>query len=108
MSAVKTRYAQVGLGIRSWMFSIAVVNQYAEYCELVGLCDNNAGRLAQRVQWAGANRISVPAFAASEFDRMLAQCRPQIVIVTTPDVNHADYICRAMERGCDVISSRPE
>ena len=49
MAATKTRYAQVGLGIRSWLYSIAAVNRFPGLAELVGLCDANAGRLAQRV-----------------------------------------------------------
>ena len=48
----KTRYVQVGLGSRSYMYTAAVVEHFASTCELVGLCDSNAGRLNLRAEWA--------------------------------------------------------
>ena len=104
---VRTRYAQVGLGIRSWVFSIAIANQHAERCELVGLCDNNPGRLEQRRRWAKKQGLDLPGYAAADFDQMIEQGRPDCVIVTPPDRDHAHYVCRAMELGCDVISEKP-
>jgi predicted dehydrogenase len=38
---------------------------------------------------------------------MLRLARPEIVIVTTPDATHHEYIIRAMEAGCDVITEKP-
>ncbi len=103
----RKRYAQVGLGLRSWLFSLAVVRDHTEQAELVGLCDVNAGRLAHRVDWARGAGASAPGYAAEDFDRMLIETRPDCVIVTTPDRDHAAYVCRAMEHGCDVISEKP-
>ena len=103
----RTRYAQVGLGIRSWVFSIAAVSQYSDRSELVGLCDANPGRLAQRLKWATQNGAAPSACDPGHFDQMIDECRPDCVIVTPPDRDHAHYICRAMERGCDVISEKP-
>ncbi len=37
----------------------------------------------------------------------MPRSRPDVVIVTTKDVTHDDYICRAMELGCDVITEKP-
>ena len=107
MAATKTRYAQVGLGIRSWLYSIAAVNRFPGLAELVGLCDANAGRLAQRVAWARANGLEVPAYAAADCERMIAETRPDRVIVTTPDRDHDAYLCRAMQLGCDVVTEKP-
>jgi len=104
---MKTRYAQVGLGVRSWMYSIALAVQYAERNELVGLCDSNAGRLAQRVDWARANGLDAPGYTPAEFERMLAERQPEVVIVATPDALHDDYVVRAMERGCHVLVEKP-
>ncbi len=44
---------------------------------------------------------------AEEFDRMIAEQKPDIVIVTTVDGYHHLYIIRGMELGCDVISEKP-
>lgn len=103
----KKRYVQVGLGSRSWMYSFAIVQSHADSSELVGLCDSNAGRLQQRVAWAAAQGVKVPAYDAADFDRMIAECQPDCVVVTTKDCYHDEYICRAMELGCDVITEKP-
>jgi predicted dehydrogenase len=42
-----------------------------------------------------------------QFDQMIAECRPDTVIVTSKDSTHDAYICRAMELGCDVITEKP-
>ena len=39
--------------------------------------------------------------------RMIDECKPDCVVVTTPDSFHDLYICRAMELGCDVITEKP-
>jgi len=38
---------------------------------------------------------------------MIEECRPDRVIVTTRDCDHDEYICRAMELGCDAITEKP-
>ena len=38
---------------------------------------------------------------------MVAQTRPDRIIVTVPDYLHADYIVRALHAGCDVITEKP-
>jgi predicted dehydrogenase len=48
-----------------------------------------------------------PGYAATDFLQMLRERRPHVVIVTTSDATHHDYIIRAMEAGCDVITEKP-
>jgi predicted dehydrogenase len=38
---------------------------------------------------------------------MIAETKPDVVIVTTVDCTHDHYICRAMELGCDVMTEKP-
>ena len=38
---------------------------------------------------------------------MIAETKPDVVIVTTMDATHHQYICRAMELGCDAITEKP-
>ena len=102
-----TRYVQVGLGARSWLYSAAIVNWFPEQNELVGLCEPNAGRLAQRLDWARANELDVPGYGIDGYERMLAECHPDAVIVTPPDVHHDTYVVRALEAGCDVVCEKP-
>ncbi len=101
------RFVQVGLGSRSQMYSTALVEHPHPGNQLVGLCDINPGRLQQRAAWAEERGAKVQAYPAAEFDRMIADCEPDCVIVTTPDWTHDFYICRAMELGCDVITEKP-
>ena len=103
----KVRYVQVGLGSRSEMYSEAIVERFAATCELVGLCDSNAGRLTQRAEWAQALGVQPRTYLATQFDQMVAETQPDVVIVTTVDADHDEYICRALELGCDVITEKP-
>lgn len=104
----KKRYALVGVGGRSALYRKAVLETYAAHCEMVGYCDTNAGRLAlaQRQARAAAG-VNVPVFAAKDFDRMVRETKPDVVIVTTMDSAHDHYIIRSMELGCDVMSEKP-
>jgi len=104
---VKRRYAQVGIGGRSRMYTNALTGAYADRCELVAFCDTNPGRMALRNRELPEGHTEVPMYPAETFDRMIAEQRPDVVIVTTVDCFHDEYICRAMEQGCDVITEKP-
>ncbi len=108
MSGSRKRYAQVGLGGRQHMFLNAVIDRYSEHCEMVGLCDKNPGRL-KRSQGLVKDKtgVDVPGYSDAEFDKMIEETKPEVVIVTTMDSTHDLYICRAMELGCDVITEKP-
>jgi len=103
----KKRYAQVGLGGRAAMCLGAVVQTYAGQCEMVGLCDNNQGRLQRALAYAKSKGSKAVAYADTDFDRMIQEQKPDAVIVTTKDCWHDYYICRAMDLGCDVITEKP-
>jgi predicted dehydrogenase len=107
ISARRKRYAIVGVGSRAGMYREAVLKTFAEHAEMAGDCDLNEGRLklAQaQAKEAGAN---VPIFLAKDFERMIRETKPDIVIVTTKDATHDHYITRAMEIGCDVMTEKP-
>jgi len=104
----RKRYVQVGIGGRSKMYTDAIVSRYKDICELVGFCDPNQGRMDLRnreIQAQGARPVAT--YRANQFDQMIAECRPDVVVVTSMDVTHSDFICRAMELGCDVITEKP-
>jgi len=109
MSQERSRYVQVGLGVRSWLFTEAIVDNYKDHAELVGFCDTNQGRMDLRNRHIAEKVASpVPTYKPDAFDSMIAETKPDVVIVTTgPDATHAQYICRAMELGCDVITEKP-
>jgi len=103
----KKRYAQVGVGHRSLMYSEAAVEQFSQTSQLVALCDTNEGRLRLRAEWAHERGVEVKTYPANQFEGMITETKPEVVIVTTMDSTHDQYICRAMERGCDVITEKP-
>ena len=75
---------------------------------MAGYCDINPGRLKLAQDKARAMAgVDVPLFEAKDFDRMIRETKPDIVIVTTKDGAHDRYIIRAMELGCDVMTEKP-
>ncbi len=105
----KRRYAIVGLGSRSSMFSYALLGPYAANSELVGLCDVNATRMNyyNRIFHKRFGVEPVTAYLAEDFERMIREQKPDVVIVTSIDRSHHTYIIRAMNLGCDVITEKP-
>jgi predicted dehydrogenase len=104
----RKRFAHVGTGSRSRFYRSAITGDHAAHAEYVGCCDINPGRLELfRDTVAAETGAQVPAYGAADFDRMIAETRPDTVIVTTVDSTHSDYIIRAMELGCDVITEKP-
>ncbi|MFZ6030260.1 MAG: Gfo/Idh/MocA family oxidoreductase [Chloroflexota bacterium] len=103
----KIRYAQVGLGDRSKLYTHAILQAHAVNAELVGLCDSNPGRLELRARLARERGADPGLYDAGAFERMIAETRPDVVVVTSVDATHDAYLCRAMELGCDVITEKP-
>jgi len=100
--------AQVGLGGRYEMFRNAVIRDYADTSEMVAFCDVNEGRLRLAIDMVREESgLEIPGYKSADFDRMIAERKPDCVIVTTKDCYHDEYICRAMELGCDVITEKP-
>jgi len=74
---------------------------------MLAVCDVNEGRVSHTRERAREYGYDVKGYHAAQFDQMIAECRPDTVIVTTKDSFHDEYICRAMELGCDVITEKP-
>ena len=105
----KTRYAQVGIGGRARMYYNAITSTYKETSELVAFCDINRTRMeyAQSVIKETNGYHDIPLYGADEFEKMIIETKPDVVIVTSIDRTHHRYIVKAMEMGCDVISEKP-
>ena len=104
-SSVKTRLALVGTGERGiFNWGKPVIEAYKDLVEMVALCDINPERMAAANLMLGVN---AKTYEARDFDLMINETKPDIVIVTTTDGFHEKYIVRALELGCDVISEKP-
>lgn len=101
------KYVIVGTGGRSRMFSEALFNQFNGKADLCAICDSNAGRLGLSQKHLSQKYPNIKAYPAEQFDMMIKTHKPDTVIVVTLDAMHDEYICRAMELGCDVITEKP-
>src|SRR5947209_10837843 len=99
------RHAIIGVGHRSHLYQTAIQKTYADHLELVAAADVNMGRLHVASEFARKNGREPPKlYLAHDFDKLVAETKPEVVIVTTVDGFHHEYICRAMQLGCDVLT----
>lgn len=99
----RKRYAIVGTGVRAvGMWGSRVNGAYDDVVEFVGLCDTNPKRMEAARRMMG---VSCPMY--TDFDKMCDEARPELLMVTTVDAYHAEYIVRALDRGIDVITEKP-
>ena len=106
----KLKLAMVGTGSRGTsMWGRGVVQRYPDDVEFVGLCDINPGRVEAGKEIIGAN---CPTFSdlknpMAAFEKMIRETKPDMLIVTTVDATHSDYIVRGMELGLNVLTEKP-
>ncbi|MFO7932733.1 MAG: Gfo/Idh/MocA family oxidoreductase [Bacteroidales bacterium] len=99
----KIKIALVGTGIRGTSFwGRTLVNNYSDILEFVGLCDINPGRLNYALEFMG---VDCPTF--TDFEEMVKTTIPDLVIVTTMDSNHHEFIIQGLDMGCDVLTEKP-
>lgn len=99
----KLKVVLVGTGVRGVGFwGKRLLSQYSDILEFVGLCDINPGRLEYAARYIGTD---CPLF--TDFDEMIAKTSPQLVIVTTKDSTHHEFIIKGLDAGIDVLSEKP-
>jgi predicted dehydrogenase len=99
----RRRYAIVGTGDRgSGMWGRTLVARYSDVLEFVGLCDPNPKRAVASKELLG---VSCPTFTS--FEEMCEKAKPDLLMVTTIDAFHSDYIVKGLDRGLDVMTEKP-
>jgi predicted dehydrogenase len=99
----KRRVALVGTGHRgTGTWGRELLANCGEWVELVGLSDENSMRLERARAAIGTD---APAFV--DFHSMLADTKPDMLIVCTRDDTHAGMIVDALEAGVDVLTEKP-
>ncbi|MFI7080347.1 Gfo/Idh/MocA family protein [Micromonospora sp. NPDC049903] len=104
----RARYAVVGTGARAEMFVRALVRDHADTAELVAFADVNQARMDAHNRWLGElGHARLPTYHADDFTTMLAKERVDVVLVTSVDVTHDEYVVAALDAGCDVVTEKP-
>ncbi len=99
---MKKRYAYAGASGRGLSYARPMAKDYTDVAEMVGVYDTNVGRARMFAEESDPN---MPVY--EDFDTMIREAKPDCVIVTCVDAYHSDYIIRALELGCDVITEKP-
>ncbi|MBN2852646.1 MAG: Gfo/Idh/MocA family oxidoreductase [Clostridia bacterium] len=84
------------------MFIKPMISQFREQVNIVGMFDVNQTRMNYVNKTLNTD---IPVYM--DFDLMMKETNPDVVIITTVDRFHHDYIIRALDYGCDVISEKP-
>ena len=99
----KLRVTLVGTGVRGITFwGKKLQDNYSDILEFVGLCDINPGRLEFAKKYIG-----VDCKTYLDFDDMLKESKPDLVMVTTVDAFHHEYIIKGLKSGINVFSEKP-
>ncbi len=99
----KIKAVLVGTGVRGTSFwGKTLVGDFPDIIEFVGLCDINPGRLEYARGYMG---VSCPTY--SDFGKMITETQPDLVIVTTKDSTHHEFIIKGLDMGCDVLTEKP-
>lgn len=85
----------------------AGTDDFSEVAELVAIVDIDQERVAAFLSTLPDSAGPVPTFVPDDFEQMIISCRPEVLIVTSPDHTHADYIRAGLEHGLEVISEKP-
>ncbi|MDD2707717.1 MAG: Gfo/Idh/MocA family oxidoreductase [Verrucomicrobiae bacterium] len=108
----KKRYALCGLSNRA-VFHFAMPlsgknhkggTNFNGQSELVSILDVDETRVKRFLEQTG---ISSAYYNAKQFDRMVTETHPDVILVATPDYSHCEYIVRGLEKKCDVIVEKP-
>ncbi|MFI6481102.1 Gfo/Idh/MocA family protein [Nonomuraea sp. NPDC050663] len=94
------RHAFVGTGSRAQMYLSALLGPYADVGRPVAFCDTNEVRMAYYDRF-----VPLPHYTPDRYDEVLGLA--DVVVITSPDHTHADYVSRALRRGVDVIVEKP-
>lgn len=97
------KYVLVGTGHRGIQsFVRPILKDYQDCAQIAAVCDINGKRARFVSTYLGH---TIPAY--TDFDLMMREHKPDVVIVTTKDCTHEQYIVKALEYGCDVITEKP-
>src|SRR5699024_437597 len=101
------RYAVCGVSNRAiGMFIRPIIQDYHADNEVVALLDVDARRFEIAKQ-RHEELVDLPEYFPNEFDKMIEETNPDVVIGASRDDTHVDYILQALKHNLDVIVEKP-
>lgn len=108
----KKRYAICGLSVRGMYHFMNPIRglghadgpNFSDTSEIVGILDIDMPRVEQYLSITNGD---IPHYLPDDFGKMIAETRPDVVLVASPDYSHARYIVAGLDAGCDVIVEKP-
>jgi len=101
------RYVVCGVSNRAiGMFIEPMLSTFKKQSHFVGMLDNDPRRFEICVE-KSPRTADVPRYMPEQFEQMIRETKPDVVIVAGRDDTHADYIVKALEHDLDVISEKP-
>ncbi len=110
---MRTRYAICGLSFRGIHHFILPLlgkhtydgaNDFSQTSEVCGIVDLDPKRVEAFFE---TFRVRIPSYPLGGFDQMIAETRPDVILVAGPDHTHFGWILKALRAGCDVIVEKP-
>lgn len=99
----KIKVVQVGTGHRGTGFwGKDLIKNFGDILDYLGVYDINPGRAEYAKNLYGGNCKQY-----QDFDKMVDDNKPDYVIVTSVDATHDEFIIRALQKGCNVITEKP-
>lgn len=96
------RVAVAGCGVRALGFVKGIMERCADHSEVVALYDINPLRMKGFCQLVGRE---FPQY--TDFQLMLREARPTVLLVCTPDYTHPDLVEMGFGAGLDVVTEKP-
>ncbi|GIN57054.1 putative oxidoreductase YteT [Lederbergia ruris] len=101
------KYAICGVSNRAiGMFIRPIVQHFSSENEVVALLDADPRRF-EVCRQAHTEMENVPQYLPKQFNQMVKETNPDIVIVASRDDTHVDYILQALQKDLDVIVEKP-
>ncbi|MDQ0898509.1 Gfo/Idh/MocA family protein [Paenibacillus sp. V4I7] len=103
----RKRYVICGVSTRAnGMFIKNMLETFQSHCEIVGLLDADPGRFTNCFK-KFPTLSGLPVYLPDQFEQMIMETSPDVVIVAGADHTHADYIVKGLEHHLEVISEKP-
>ena len=98
------RYAVCGVSSRAiGMFIRPMMEIFYHNSQLVGLLDIDPRRFEVCKEKVPQTR-DVATYFPDQFEQMIAEQKPDVLIVAGVDVTHAEYIVKGLEHDLDIIT----